>query len=556
MWKRILKYLIGAVTIVSLVIGTQIVTAETGLIVKLPKPITNIASGIGQSFTLGMVGVAYATTPDYICDGVADDVEIQAAMNALPATGGELFFFGGNYVLTATVTRAINNISIVGSGKSTYFANDGGTALFSAGAQTGWVFENFRTDAGYLTVASDTRVIYVDNGSYDVTPTGASTFIVAASNAATNEKAGANWICDGTDDDVQIQAALDALPATGGSVHLTSGTFYMNNPAILDDYQTLSGVGFATTLKLDAAPAVARLISATSKGHVTVRDMTLDGSWKTGTGIYLDSTQYSIFENIRPLSLTYIAQLLVTDGANDVCGHNTFNNFKMDGVNSVINGFLLSGDDAPLKAVTDNFFTNITIWLTSNAVGTGIDFVKASDTNDFSNIYIGMAFAGQTGVVYNSDTPAGAEDVYDNNFHTLIIDMAAAGMASITAGHTGLADGNNIGSTIYNLIIGGTDPAVPTWNANGKVFLAHGVINGKPTEANGIASVTGATNSVNAAHGLPGTPTVWSVTPSQTNSNAFGVASVDATNIDIQFETQPGAGTWYFKWRASYHGQE
>ncbi len=225
MWKRILKYLIGAVTIVTLVIGTQVVTAETGLIVKLPKPITNIASEIGQSFTLGMVDVAYATTPDYICDGIADDVEIQAALNALPVTGGELFFFGGNYVLTATVTRAINNVSIIGSGKSTYFSNDGGTALFSAGAQTGWVFASFRTDAGYLTLSNDSRVIGVDNSSYDVTSTGSVTFIVAATGATDTQKSIANWICDGTADDVQIQAAIDALPVTGGVIRLVGPIF-------------------------------------------------------------------------------------------------------------------------------------------------------------------------------------------------------------------------------------------------------------------------------------------------------------------------------------------
>jgi hypothetical protein len=111
-----------------------------------------------STFTVGMAGVAYAVAPDYIVDGVDDNVEAQSALNALPATGGRIVFMGGNYNFSAAVFRTINNVTIEGDGKSTYFANDAGTALFSAGAQTGWVFSNFRTDAGYVTLAADTLV--------------------------------------------------------------------------------------------------------------------------------------------------------------------------------------------------------------------------------------------------------------------------------------------------------------------------------------------------------------------------------------------------------------
>ena len=52
--------------------------------------------------------------------------------------------------------------------------------------------------------------------------------LVAASDATTNEIKHADYICDGTNDEVQIQAAIDALPATGGTVGLLSGTFNIN----------------------------------------------------------------------------------------------------------------------------------------------------------------------------------------------------------------------------------------------------------------------------------------------------------------------------------------
>lgn len=122
----------------------------------MSQPINHILGQIGikSTFTIAPVGTVYAATADYTVDGTADDVQAQAALNALPSTGGKLIFFGGNYNFAATVSRAINNVTIEGSGKSTYFAFNAGTALFSAGAQTGWVFKDFRTDAGWVTVSS------------------------------------------------------------------------------------------------------------------------------------------------------------------------------------------------------------------------------------------------------------------------------------------------------------------------------------------------------------------------------------------------------------------
>ena len=51
---------------------------------------------------------------------------------------------------------------------------------------------------------------------------------VAASNAPAWQKTGADYVCDGTNDEVQIQAAIDALSNTGGRIRLSAGTFYID----------------------------------------------------------------------------------------------------------------------------------------------------------------------------------------------------------------------------------------------------------------------------------------------------------------------------------------
>ena len=52
---------------------------------------------------------------------------------------------------------------------------------------------------------------------------------VAASNAPDWQKQGADFICDGTNDEVEIQAAINALYNTGGRIRLSSGTFWIDS---------------------------------------------------------------------------------------------------------------------------------------------------------------------------------------------------------------------------------------------------------------------------------------------------------------------------------------
>jgi hypothetical protein len=51
------------------------------------------------------------------------------------------------------------------------------------------------------------------------------TVVVAASGSSAADKRGAAYVCDGVNDHVEIQAALDSLPPSGGTVALTQGTF-------------------------------------------------------------------------------------------------------------------------------------------------------------------------------------------------------------------------------------------------------------------------------------------------------------------------------------------
>lgn len=73
--------------------------------------------------------------------------------------------------------------------------------------------------------------------------TRSNTYVVAASNASDRFKNQADVECDGTDDDVQIQAAIDALPSYGGRIILSEGLFTVGASCRLKSASIVWGMG-------------------------------------------------------------------------------------------------------------------------------------------------------------------------------------------------------------------------------------------------------------------------------------------------------------------------
>ena len=85
----------------------------------------------------------------------------------------------------------------------------------------------------------------------DVTDLRTATYIVAASDSV--HKYEADYFCNGTNDHVQIQAALDALPDTGGEVGLLDGTYNTTADLTVPTLATLEGQGWSTIIVSDGA---------------------------------------------------------------------------------------------------------------------------------------------------------------------------------------------------------------------------------------------------------------------------------------------------------------
>lgn len=73
--------------------------------------------------------------------------------------------------------------------------------------------------------------------------------VIAAYDAPDNWKAAADYVCDGKADDVEINAAINALGVNGGKILLSTGTFYITNPIdVSTKYFVLQGMGASTRI--------------------------------------------------------------------------------------------------------------------------------------------------------------------------------------------------------------------------------------------------------------------------------------------------------------------
>ncbi len=308
------------------------------------------------SFSVGQVDTVYAATPDYVCDGVSDDVQFQLAMDALPASGGQLIVLSGDYVFAATVARAIDGVTIVGTGEGSSITYDGVNPIFNCGAQSGWYFENLTLDAGGITTAAATDLSYQNVWigtayhaywvSTDTTsdefyvPTQRSvTYVVAASDSAARGLVGADYICDGVADDVQIQAAIDALPVDGGRVILLEGNYLGGQISIQANNVVLEGQGRGTIYKLadntDDSVILVGDGGANAYTGIVIKHLVIDGNKAnqagTSHGIRLNQKiERSMIEDV------YIHDCL-TDGIKtegtavaDGCERNTYTDILLE----------------------------------------------------------------------------------------------------------------------------------------------------------------------------------------------------------------------------------
>jgi len=122
-------------------------------------------------FTVGTSTAGWtAADCDYLCDGTADQTEINAAITALPATGGEVVILDGTYNITAKINVAKNNVSIRGNGNATIlkrmYNSSTGEGVITLTSRSGCKIANLQVDGNKASyTASNNFGIYLSSSS-------------------------------------------------------------------------------------------------------------------------------------------------------------------------------------------------------------------------------------------------------------------------------------------------------------------------------------------------------------------------------------------------------
>lgn len=135
-------------------------------------------------------------------------------------------------------------------------------------------------------------VAAIGEGRPDYTSALEFALVVAASDSSSKSKNGADYICDGVADEVEINAALNDLPSAGGRVLLREGTFTIADSITFPaDSITLEGQGRGTLIDGDGLATGSHAIVVSSRDHCVIKNLAIqteDGGEKTCHCIYLD----------------------------------------------------------------------------------------------------------------------------------------------------------------------------------------------------------------------------------------------------------------------------
>ena len=177
----------------------------------------------------------------------------------------------------------------------------------------------------------------------------------------------ADYFCDGTNDYVEIQAALDYLNSKGGGlISLTNGTFDITGQALtFYDNIIITGEGYSTKLQV---PAIAGL-TLNGVENVVIENMTIDCSQNVGN----------------------ISAIDITDGANGL--PNKISNIQIIGITpaTILDSYgIYANGSYHNTAVTGCYIGNVT---------------STAASAQFSAIYgITLAIGNKVGVLSNTST--------------------------------------------------------------------------------------------------------------------------------------------------------
>ena len=299
------------------------------------------------------------------------------------------------------------------------------------------------TTAGNIFWSTTTSSPYWYNGSDWKSDMSGATFVVSASDSKNKERA--DYFCDGTDDHLTIQTAIDALPSGGGKVLLLEGTYDINPGATeyaisIPTSTILSGVGYSTILRLndDAVSNHYGMIGLNGVSNVIVENLTVDGNQdnQTDNGPNDDTYQNGIRSLDAPVENVTIRNCYVHDIMHVGIG---------------FAGMYASGDDASYRHTNVKVINNRVV--NARITGASLYYSLVSgnyiEGSDNSNAAIEIQFPFFTQIINNRIKDSANLGIkLDPQGHTTVLGTVVANNTIDTTNSTGIWLNNNFRSGI------------------------------------------------------------------------------------------------------------
>lgn len=398
---------------------------------------------------------------------------------------------------------------------------------------------------------------------------GVETATVIASDALAADKG--DFFCDGTTDDVEIQAAIASLPSGGGEVLLSEGTFNIAASIVPANNVALEGMGESTIL-FAVAGLDDDVIGTPASGTLSdaqFRHFKVDGNRNntaSGHGIYLYAPRFCAIEYVTVVTcdddgIHIAGAASPNQGFYNWIRHNHVN--LCDGVGIYIEGTefnwvtenivrFVTGNGIEARVGSDLIMDNLLDSVTGDSIhvefGAGRWTITDNDIdrplgdgiimrrNDFgicsgnkiNNLLTGM-------VAIRNGNGSDASENGDN----LIIEGNQVGIKSGETSTVGIGESRASDACVYrNNHLVGLATAISTDGSSTNLIVEGN--KGYVTENGGATSVA---DGGTISHGLTTTPTYVTVTPS-TSSEMVSVTALGTTTFTVAIKQDDGtAGT-------------
>lgn len=289
------------------------------------------------------------------------------------------------------------------------------------------------------------------------------TIVVAANDASDWSKAQADYLCDGTDDDVQIQAAIDAL---------TTGRTWVETVKLIGNFTLAATVALASYTRLDLTEAILTAVdslddnmienSELSDGNTNIQVLAglIDGNkanQSTGSGV--------LFRNVDNLWVdkTHIKDckvfgIFVSRAAPDG------GVFVDQSVDVHLTG-LVAEDCTDINIAVTSDYVSVTDCISHGSGNDGIRLEESRYCNCNGNISYGNTGSGLNSVLTHYSTYAGNTSYNNVQYGIEIVNSAEGnGVGNTISANTVFTNG--VGGTYSGIYVSSSDRATIVGNTS------------------------------------------------------------------------------------------